>query len=310
MGHGHGHGGSASATAGQRHRGRLVAALAIALGVMTVEVVVGLVTGSTALLADAGHMLTDAAGLAIALAATWIAARPASARWTFGFQRAEILAALVNGVVLSVVGVLALITGLTRLGTPHPVEPLPVLLAGALGLVANVIGLRLLHAGSRESLNVRGAYLEVLGDLLGSIAVVISAVVIAVTGWERADAVATLAIGLLILPRAASLLAQVARVLLEGAPEELAVASVRDHLESAPGVVAVHDLHAWTITSGVPVLSAHIVVDDDAVTPEGMCAVLDSFRACLAEHFDLEHSTLQIEPASHHREHPEPAAHA
>ncbi|WP_454293620.1 cation diffusion facilitator family transporter [Salana multivorans] len=305
-GHGHSHG---HATAGQRHRGRLVAALAITVTVMLVEVVAAWLTGSLALLADAGHMLSDAAGLTIALIATWLAARPATDRWTFGWQRAEILAALTNGVILAVVGVSVIIEGVRRVQHPEGVESGLMLAVGVVGLVANLVALRLLSPGRGESLNVRGAYLEVLGDLLGSVAVIAAAVVISVTGWEGADAVASIAIGVLIVPRAASLLRDVARVLLEGAPLELELAAVRVHLERAPGVVAVHDLHAWTITSGVPVLSAHVVIDDEEASAAGMSRLLDTFAACLEGHFDVEHSTIQLEPASHHRAHPEGTGH-
>lgn len=305
MGHDHAHG-----TAGQRHRGRLVAALAITGTVMVVQIVAAAVTGSLALLADAGHMLSDAAGLTIALIATWLAARPATDRWTFGWQRAEVLAALVNGVVLSVVGTVVIVEGVRRLGEPAEVGGPLMLGVGVVGLVANLVSLRLLSAGKDESLNVRGAYLEVLGDLFGSVAVIVAAVVITTTGWQQADAVASIAIGVLIIPRAVSLLRDVARVLLEGAPAELAVDQVREHLAGVPGVVAIHDLHAWTITSGVPVLTAHVVVSDDVATSEGYCAVLDRVQECLGGHFDVEHSTLQIEPASHSREHPEAATHA
>ncbi|PWD51770.1 cation transporter [Serinibacter arcticus] len=305
MGHQHGH-----VTAGQRHRGRLVAALAITVTVLVVEAVAAVLTGSLALLADAGHMLSDAAGLSIALVATWLAARPATDRWTFGWQRAEVLAALVNGVVLSVVGTLVIVEGVRRLGESAEVEAPLMLVVGVVGLLANLVALRLLSGGKDESLNIRGAYLEVLGDLLGSAAVIVAALVIALTGWQRADAVASLAIGVLILPRAFSLLRDVGRVLLEGAPPEVSVEQVRAHLAEVPGVVAVHDLHAWTITSGVPVLTAHVVVADDVATSQGYCAVLDRVQECLHGHFDVEHSTLQIEPVSHSREHPEPAAHA
>lgn len=304
MSHSHAH-----ATAGQRHRGRLIAALSITVTVMVVEAIAAWITGSLALLADAGHMLSDSAGLAIALIATWLAARPATDRWTFGWQRAEILAALTNGVILTVVGVGVIIEGVRRLQRPEAVESELMLVVGVLGLIANLVALRLLSPGKNESLNVRGAYLEVLGDLLGSVAVIAAAIVMLTTGWERADAVASILIGVLIVPRALSLLRDVARVLLEGAPLDLELAAVREHLARTPGVVAVHDLHAWTITSGVPVLSAHVVIDDDEATAAGLCQLLDRFHACLEGHFDVEHSTIQLEPASHARAHPEDARH-
>ncbi|WP_127573855.1 cation diffusion facilitator family transporter [Georgenia faecalis] len=287
-------------TAGAVHRPRLVAALAVTATVMVVEVVGGVLSGSLALLADAGHMLSDAAALALALGATWLAARPSRGHWTFGWQRAEILAALVNGVVLAVIGVLVLIEGIQRLGADPDDVSAPLMMAvAAVGLVANLVCLRLLHAGQRESLNVRGAYLEVLGDLLGSVAVLVAGVVIALTGWQRADAVASIAIGVLILPRAGSLLRDVGRVLLEAAPEGMALASVREHMAQVPGVVAVHDLHAWTITSGVPVVSAHVVVEDDVLERTRFCEVLDALQDCLRGHFDVTHSTVQLEPVGH-----------
>lgn len=307
--HGHGHSHGLTPTAAMRHRGRLVAALALTASLMVVQAIAGALTGSLALLADAGHMLSDSLGLAIALIAVNLAARPATTRWTFGLQRAEVLAALVNGVVLAVIGVSVLVQGIARWSNPGEVHGTGMLVVGAIGLVGNVIALRLLMPGKDESLNLRGAYLEVLGDLLGSVAVVSAAVVIALTGWWRADAVASLLIGVLILPRAFSLLRDVAAVLLEGAPHDVSVATVREHLLAVPGVVAVHDLHAWTITSGVPVLSAHIVVDDGAATVAGACSVLDALQECLHGHFDVEHSTLQIESVTHNRDHPEHGVH-
>lgn len=308
---GHEHGLAGPATAGQKHRGPLIAALAITLSVMLLQVIGAVVTGSLALLADAGHMLTDSAGLAIALGATWLAARPATHRWTFGWQRAEVLAALVNGVILAVVGVLVLREGILRLSSPDQVEvhSTGMLIFGLIGLVANIAALWLLRRGQKESLNLRGAYLEVLGDLFGSVAVIVAALVIALSGWTAADAVASLAIGVLIVPRAVVLLREVAKVLLEGTPEHIDLDELRQHLEEVDGVVAVHDLHAWTITSGVPVVTAHLVVADDVLETERFCAVLDAVQACARSDFDVEHSTFQLEPVSHER-HAEPSLHA
>lgn len=286
-------------TAGQRHRHRIALALVITLTVMVAEVIGAVLTGSLALLADAGHMLVDSAGLTIALVATWLAARPASGRWTFGLQRAEVLAALVNGVLLSVIAVVVVVEGIRRLLEPPDVAGPLMLAFGVVGLVANLIALRLLSAGKGESLNVRGAYLEVFGDLLGSVAVIAAAVVIALTGWHAADAVASLLIGLMIAPRAAVLLREVGRVLLEGTPEDLELEEVREHIAGVEGVVGVHDLHAWTITSGVPVLSVHVVVADEVLDPQDFCRVLDAVQDCMRGHFDVEHSTVQIEPVSH-----------
>ncbi|WP_324649372.1 cation diffusion facilitator family transporter [Georgenia sp. H159] len=293
MAHDHHH------TAAAVHRPRLLAAFVVTATVMVAEAVGGWLSGSLALLADAGHMLSDTAGLGLALTATWIASRPARGRWTFGWQRAEILAALVNGVILLVVGVVVIVEGVGRLGTEPEIRTDLMIGVGAVGLVANLVSLWLLVGGREESLNVRGAYLEVLGDLIGSVAVLLAAVVIALTGWTPIDALASIGIGLFIIPRAALLLRDVARVLLEGAPRDMSLATLREHMCGVEGVVTVHDLHAWTITSGVPVVSAHVVVEDEVLVPDRFCVVLDALQHCLEGHFDVEHSTLQLEPRGH-----------
>lgn len=294
MGHTHGHHGTATA----RHRGRLAWVLGLTVAVMGVEVVGGVLSGSFALVADAGHMLTDAVGLAVALGASVLAARPATARRTFGWQRAEVLAALVNGLVVAAVGVVVLVEGVQRVLRPADVEPHLMLGVALVGLAANAVGLVLLRRGSQESLNVRGAYLEVLGDALGSVAVVAAALVILTTGAVRADGVASLVVAALILPRAVTLLREVAAVLMEWTPAGVDLDVVRAHVAGVPGVVGVHDLHAWTITSGVPVLSAHVVVEDAELDRRGTARVLDDLRTCLAGHFDVEHCTFQLEPAA------------
>lgn len=313
MGHSHGHSPGHShshgaTTATGRHRRRLLLVLGITLGVVVIQLAAGLVSGSLALLADAGHMFSDATGLAIALTAAWIAARPATDVRTFGYQRAEVLAALANGLVLIVLAVLIFIEGVRRLGGEAEVQTSTMLVGATLGAVANVAGLMILHGAHKESLNVRGAYLEVLGDLVGSLAVIVAGVVIVLTGWVQADALASLAIAVFIVPRAWSLLRDVVDVLLEATPKGVKVETIREHILSAPGVVDVHDIHAWTITSGVPVFSAHVVVEDGVLGAEGMDRVLDRLQDCLGEHFDTEHCTFQLEPASH-RDH-EPEQHA
>ncbi|MFD6093599.1 cation diffusion facilitator family transporter [Oerskovia sp. NPDC060338] len=291
--HSHSHG---AATATGAHRRRLVIVLAITLGVMALEVVGALVSGSLALLADAGHMLTDATGIGIALFASWLATRPASATRTFGWQRAEILAAMTNALILGVVAVLAIVEGVSRVRAPDPhVEAGLMIGVAVVGLVANVVGLRLLSAGQGESLNVRGAYLEVLGDLLGSIAVIVAGVLVAL-GFAWADGLASVAIGIMILPRALMLLREVAAVLLESTPAGVDLEKVRTHIEGIPGVVGVHDLHAWTITSGVPVMSAHVVVEAERLERGEGTAVLQRLKECLGGHFDVDHCTFQIEP--------------
>jgi len=293
VGHDHAHG------AGVKHRGRLGLVLGLTLAVLVLQVVVGLATGSLALLADAGHLLSDAFGLGLALVAIAVAQRPGGARSTYGFHRTEVLAAGVNALVLVGICVAIVIGAVRRLGDTSPVEGGWVLAAGLVGLAVNAIGLLVLRSGARESLNVRGAYLEVMGDALGSVAVIASAVVILATGWYPADPIASLLIAALVVPRAVSLLRDVAEVLLEASPRDVDLAAVRDHILGVPGVVDVHDLHVWTITSGMPVMSAHVVVDESVVDMGDAHAVLDQLGECLSDHFDVAHSTFQVEPAGH-----------
>jgi cobalt-zinc-cadmium efflux system protein len=295
MAGGHGQG------SGIRHRGRLALVLALSLVVLTVEAVVAWFTGSLALLADAGHVLGDSFGIVMALAAISAAqrgGRPGSRR-SFGYHRSEVIAAGLNGLLLLVLAGWIVVSAVRRMGDAPELDAAPVLAAGVLGLVINVIGLLLLRSGAEESMNVRGAYLEVLGDALGSVAVLVSAAVILATGWYAADPVASLLIAVMIVPRAVSLLREVAEVLLEGTPRDVDLEDLRTHILSTEGVVDVHDLHVWTITSGMPVMSAHVVVDDTVTRMGEAHAVLDRLRDCLADHFDVEHSTFQIEPAGH-----------
>ena len=296
MGVGHGHGHAAGRAV---DRSRLKVVLAVTVSMAVVEVVGAWVSGSLALLADAGHMLTDAAAVAVALSASYVASLPPTSRRTFGFHRAEILAALVNAVVLlGVCGYLA-VEGVRRLVDPAPVETGPMLVFAVLALVANAGSLALLARRKDASLNMRGAYLEVLSDLVGSALVVVAAVVIMTTGFLRADPLVSLAIAVLILPRSFALLRDAVNVLLETTPAHLDLDDVRDHLRRVPGVVDVHDLHAWTITSGMPVLSAHVTVTDACLAQRGVGSLLDEFSGCVASHFAVEHVTFQIEPESH-----------
>lgn len=296
IGHGHAHG-HAAGRAVDRARLRLV--LLVTLAVIVLEVVGAVLSGSLALLADAGHMVTDAAAVALALSASYMATLPATSRRTFGLHRAEILAALVNAVVLLVVCTYLIWSGVRRLLDPTTVEADLMLGFAVVGLVANAVSLALLNRRKDQSLNMRGAYLEVLSDLLGSVAVVVAAVVILATGFVRADAIASLVIAGMILPRSFSLLREAVDVLLEASPRGVDLDEVRQHLAEVPGVVDVHDLHAWTITSGMPVLSVHVTVADRALEERGYCEVLDELSACVADHFDVEHATFQIEPESH-----------
>jgi cobalt-zinc-cadmium efflux system protein len=299
MGVGHGHG---QVTATGSHRRVLAIVLGLTGLALVVELVGAYASGSLALLTDAVHMAGDAGGIALALFAATLAGRPPTARRTFGWQRAEVLAAAVNGLVLLALAVYLLIEGARRLLAPTEVASGTMLAVAVLGLLTNGVALALLRRGQAESLNVRGAYVEVLGDLLGSAAVVVAAAVIALTGWTRADAVASVAITALIVPRALGLLRQALHVLLEGTPAGVDLDHVRAHILAVPGVIDVHDLHAWTITSGLPVLSAHVVVESGLASgADAWCggAVLDQLTDCLAHHFDVAHSTFQLEPERH-----------
>jgi len=306
MGHDHGHThGLSGGTATGRHRRKLVAVVVITLLGVVAQLIGAVISDSLSLLADAGHMLSDAAGVSIALLAAWVATRPATSKRTFGWQRAEVLAALANATILVVIAVVITIEAIGRFGQPADVAATPMLIAACIGLTANLISLIILHSGRKASLNLRGAYLEVLGDTLGSLAVIAAAIVIALTGSGLADPIASLAIAAMILPRAWSLMREVVDVLLEATPRHVDLDAVREHILSVEGVVGVHDLHAWTITSGVPVCSAHIVLDAAHFSAERTDEVLDALTECLGTHFDTEHCTFQLEPAEHSsHEHP------
>jgi cobalt-zinc-cadmium efflux system protein len=299
MGHGHGHG-HAAGRAADRSRLRLV--LLVTTVVLVVELVGAWVAGSLALLADAGHMATDAAAVVLALGASYVASMAPGPRSTFGYHRAEILAALVNALVLlGVCGYLAF-AGIARLREPQPVDALPMIGFATIGLLANAASLAILSRSDTGSLNLRGAAMEVFSDLLGSVLAVTAGVVIWLSGFDRADPIASLVIAVLILPRSVMLAKEAVVVLLEIAPAGLDLDDVRTHLLGMPGVVDVHDLHAWTITSGLPSLSAHVTVTDEALEADGVGGVLDRLVACTAEHFGVQHATFQVEPETH-REH-------
>ncbi|GHC55514.1 cation diffusion facilitator family transporter [Streptomyces cinnamoneus] len=300
--HGHSHGGpppGTSGTAAAAYKGRLRIALGITLTVLVAEIVGSALTGSLALLADAGHMATDAVGVSMALVAIHFANRPPGGRRTYGYARAEILAALLNCLLLLGVGGFILFEAVERLRNPTEVPGGMTVAFGLVGVVANLISLALLMRGQKESLNVRGAFLEVLSDALGSLAVVVSALVIMATGWTQADPVASLLIGLMIVPRTLKLLREALDVLLEAAPKDVDMDDVRAHIMALPGVEDLHDLHVWTITSGMPVLSAHVVVDPAALDAAGHEKILRDLQGCLGEHFAVEHCTFQLEPSGH-----------
>ncbi|MCX4613685.1 MULTISPECIES: cation diffusion facilitator family transporter [Streptomyces] len=297
--HGHAHGAPTTGTAAAAYRGRLRVALSITLTVMVVEFVGGLMADSLALVADAAHMATDAVGLGMALLAIHFANRPPSGNRTFGYARAEILAALANCLLLLGVGGYVLYEAIHRFVTPAETEGGLTIVFGLIGLVANTISLTLLLRGQKDSLNVRGAFLEVVADALGSVAVIISAVVIMSTGWQAADPIASILISIMIVPRTWKLLHETLDVLLEAAPKNVDMADVRAHILALPGVEDVHDLHAWTITSGMPVLSAHVVVSSDVLNAIGHEKMLHELQGCLGHHFDVEHCTFQLEPSGH-----------
>lgn len=291
----------AHVAAGGDHRGRLGIALGITVTILVVEVIGAVISGSLALLADAGHMLTDAAGLLIALIAAALVRRPATDKRTWGYQRAEVLAATLQAAILLAVGVFILVEGIRRLFDPPEVLPGVMVVFGLVGLIGNLVSLLVLAGGRRSNFNMRAAFLEVVNDALGSVAVIIAAVVITTTGYQRADALVSILIALLILPRTVKLLHETADVLLESTPRGLDLADVRAHLLELDHVRAVHDLHASQVASGLPVLTAHIVVDDSCFNDGHLPQMLDRLQACVAEHFpvSVEHSTFQLEPATH-----------
>ncbi|HXA96826.1 MAG TPA: cation diffusion facilitator family transporter [Candidatus Dormibacteraeota bacterium] len=278
-------------THGSRHKRQLLAVFGLTASFLVVELAVGLWTGSLALLADAVHMLVDAGGVLLSLLAVWFAERPATPAKTYGYYRVEILAALVNGVVLCVMAVAILVTTYERLWQPRPVPGGPILAVAVLGLAVNLAGLWLLHRGAGESLNVRSAYLEVLGDAISSGIVIAAGLVIILTGWAVVDPVAGALIALFILPRTWSLLRQTVNVLLEGAPPHLDVTQIEDALRDAAGVRRVHDLHVWTLTSGREAMSAHVVVEGGVRSDK----ILEDLHVILHARFGIDHTTIQIE---------------
>ena len=291
MGHGHGHGhvhGSASA----RHLPRLAAALAIGTAFMLLEFAVGFATSSLALISDAAHMLTDVLGVGMALVAILLARRsgPTHKR-TFGLYRAEVLAALGNALLLFGVAGYVLYEAISRIADPPTVPGLPVLLAATAGIIANLASFALLRSGAKESINLRGAYLEVLADLIGSVGVLLSGAITLLTGWRYADPIIGVAIGLFVLPRTYVLARRALRILFQHAPELLDVERINAELAALPGVADVHDLHVWTLTSGMEVASAHLTVDRGADPDE----VLLAGQRLLAGEHGIDHATLQVE---------------
>lgn len=299
----HSHGLSAGADA--RY---LAIGLALIVGFMLVEVVAALFSGSLALLSDAGHMITDVGAIGASLWAIRLAARPAAGSWTFGWKRAEILSAAVNGITLVVVGALLGLEAIRRFLNPPPVHGGPVIVVALLGVAVNLTAVWVLAKANRSSLNVRGAFQHILTDLYGFIATFIAGVVIVLTGLTRADAIASLIVVALMFYAAWGLLRDAGRILLEVAPAGVDLEQIRGHLRGNDHVLDVHDLHVWTVTSDLPALSAHVVIDDTCFHDGHTPRLLDQMQACLIGHFDVEHSTFQFEPAGHgdheHHDHP------
>jgi cobalt-zinc-cadmium efflux system protein len=274
-------------------------ALLLLAAFMVAEVIVAVLSGSLALLSDAGHMLSDVGAIGAALWAIRLAARPAAGAWTFGWKRAEILSAAGNGITLLVVAGIVAVEAITRLIHPPQVDGGPVVAVATAGIAVNIAAAWVLARASRSSLNVTGAFRHVLTDLYGFIGTVAAGIVILVTGWTRADAIASLIVVALMLKAAWELLAASGRILLEAAPKTMDLDDVRAHLLATEHVRDLHDLHAWTVTSSLPALSAHIVIDDACFTEGCVPRLLDQLQSCLAGHFDVEHSTFQLEAAAH-----------
>ena len=295
--YGHDHG--TAAAVGQR--GKLLVVFAITFTVMAAEIIGAFLTGSLALLADAGHMFTDSTGLLIALIAASLALKPPTLKRTWGYKRAEIIAAAFQAALLLVVGTFVIVEGIRRFFEPPEIAGPAMLWFGVIGLAGNAIGLIVLASGRNHNFNMKAAFLEVLNDALGSVAVITAAIIIAVTGWVQADAIVSLLIGVLIIPRTLKLLRDTVNVLMENAPAGLDLGEVREHILALPHVIDVHDLHASLVGSGTPVLSAHVTVEDTCMMDGHAATILADLQRCVAEHFDVsvEHSTFQIEPAAH-----------
>jgi cobalt-zinc-cadmium efflux system protein len=277
----------------------LLTALVLLAAFMVGEVITAFLSGSLALLSDAGHMLADVGAIGGSLWAISLAARPPSGKWTYGWKRAEILSAAANGITLLVVAGIVTVEAIGRLIHPPTVDGGPVIVVAAVGIAVNVAASWVLAKANRSSLNVEGAFRHVLTDLYGFIGTLVAGIIIVTTGVTRADAIASLLVVVLMVKAAWELLRDSGRILLEAAPEDMDVEQVRTHLTEVPHVLAVHDLHAWTVTSGLPALSAHVVIEDDCFNDGHAPQLLDQLQSCLVGHFVVEHSTFQLEAAAH-----------
>ncbi|MGH7641880.1 MAG: cation diffusion facilitator family transporter [Candidatus Dormibacteria bacterium] len=297
--HKHPEEGRADAASTAADRRYIYVALGLIVAFMVFEVLAALVAGSLALLADAGHMLTDVGALAGVLWASRLAAQPSTDRFSFGLKRAEVLAAAINGVTLLVIAALLGVGAIGRLIAPRPVHGLALLIVAGVGVVVNLAAVRILARADRRSMSLRGAIAHVLTDLYAFLATVVAGAVIVIFGFQRADAIASLIVVALMLRAALSLLIESGRILLEGTPDTVDLDLVRRHLNALPDVLGVHEVHAWTLTSNLPVLSAHVIVSDRCLTDGSSGKVIDQLQECLSGHFDVVHSTFQLEPATH-----------
>jgi cobalt-zinc-cadmium efflux system protein len=299
--HAGGHSGHSHGATAESDKRYLWIALGLLVAFLAAEVTVAFWVGSLALLSDAGHMLSDILALGASLWAIRLAARPAAGSWTWGWKRAEILSAAGNGITLLVVSALVSVEAIQRLIHTTEVTGGAVLVVAVIGVIVNVAAAGTLAKANRTSLNVEGAYQHILTDLYGFIGTIIAAIVIIATGWTRADAVASLLVVALMLHAAWGLLRDSGRVLFEAAPDGIDLADIREHLLATEHVLDIHDLHVWTVTSNLPALSAHVVLDDSCFSDGHAPQLLDQLQECLVGHFDVEHSTFQFEPLSHGR---------
>ena len=297
MGAGHVHGHTHAGATG--HPGRLRVAFGLTAGMVVAQAAGAVITGSLALLTDTVHDLTDAIGLLVALVAAHLMTRPANSKHTWGFRRVEVIAALGQATLLLGVGIFAAVEGVRRLVEPREVPPTELLVFGAVGLACNVVAILVLSSSRESNFNMRAAFLEVVNDALGSLGVIVAAVVIATTGFQRADTVAALFIAALILPRAVRIMRETAAVLMEFTPRGLDLDLFREHIMALHHVVDVHDVHASTVATGLPTISAHVVVEDECFRDGHAADLLRDVKTCVAEHFDVSvhHSTFQIETA-------------
>lgn len=294
MGHNHAH-----QSAGMKNRGRLAITFSLGICILVVQLIGAAISGSLALLADSVHVFADSFGVGLALLAVTVAGRSTKPKRTFGLYRIEILATVFNGVLLLALAGFILYEAWERWNNPSEVAAPAMFVAALFGLLANLVGVLLLRRGAGESLTVKGAYLEVLSDAVGSLGVVLAAVVIWFTGWNLVDVLVSLGIAIFIIPRTIMLLRDAFSVLMESAPPDLDLVEVRKHILAVDGVIELHDLHAWTITSGMPSLSAHVLVDPDPYRDGSGSDVLLRLQSCVAECFGIIHTTFQLESKAH-----------